>query len=183
MKEEQDNIDVRSIVTADAPYAGNVMRIPQEIQQKARQLCWKYNMTDPSDGMAQATILRELLGSWSVWQLCHTSTSTMASIRILRADILPLSTSIACFSTLHRYILVKMCLSVRSAYWLAPDIPSTRSNVARNRLRRASLSTSATTFGSAQASPSLVVALSLLQVQWLQRTFLQESLPAVCHAR
>ncbi len=62
---KSDIQDVRSIVTADAPYAGNVMRIPQEIQQKARQLCWKYNMTDPSDGMAQATILRELLGSWS----------------------------------------------------------------------------------------------------------------------
>lgn len=44
--------DVRNIVTADAEYAGNVMRIPQDIQQKARQLCWKYNMTDPSDGEA-----------------------------------------------------------------------------------------------------------------------------------
>ncbi len=62
---KSDIQDVRSIVTADAPYAGNVMRIPQEIQQKARQLCWKYNMTDPSDGKAQATILKELLGSWS----------------------------------------------------------------------------------------------------------------------
>ncbi len=65
MKEEQDNIDVRSIVTADAPYTGNVMRIPQEIQQKAWQLCWKYNMTAPSDAKAQVIILRELLGSWS----------------------------------------------------------------------------------------------------------------------
>ncbi len=62
---KSDIQDVRSIVTADAPYAGNVMLIPQDIQQKARQLCWKYNMTDPSDGMAQATFLRELLGSWS----------------------------------------------------------------------------------------------------------------------
>ncbi len=62
---KSDIQDVRSIVTADAPYAGNVMRIPQEIQQKARQLCWKYNMTDPSDGKAQADILKELLGSWS----------------------------------------------------------------------------------------------------------------------
>ncbi len=65
MKDIHENLDVRSIVTADAPYAGNVMRIPQEIQQKARQLCWKYNMTDPSDGKAQADILKELLGSWS----------------------------------------------------------------------------------------------------------------------
>ena len=64
MKEEQNKIDVRSIVTADAPYAGNVMRIPSEIQQKARRLCWKYNMTDPSDGEAQADILKELLGTW-----------------------------------------------------------------------------------------------------------------------
>ncbi len=56
--------NVHSIITADVPYAGNVMRIPQDIQQKARQLCWKYNMTDPSDGEAQAAILKELLGTW-----------------------------------------------------------------------------------------------------------------------
>ena len=56
--------DVRSIVTTDAPYAGNVMRIPSDIQQKARQLCWKYNMTDPSDGELLAAILKELLGTW-----------------------------------------------------------------------------------------------------------------------
>ena len=62
--EEQSKIDVRSIVTADAPYAGNVMRIPSEIQKKARHLCWKYNMTDPSDVEAQAAILKELLGTW-----------------------------------------------------------------------------------------------------------------------
>ncbi len=53
------------IVTADAPYAGNVMCIPQEIQQRTRQLCRKYNMTDPSDGETQAAILKELLGTWS----------------------------------------------------------------------------------------------------------------------
>ena len=65
MKTTNYNIqDIRSILTADAPYAGNVMRIPSDIQQKARHLCWKYNMTDPSDGEAQATILKELLGTW-----------------------------------------------------------------------------------------------------------------------
>ena len=30
---------VFDIVTSDAPYAGNVMRIPGEIQAKARDLC------------------------------------------------------------------------------------------------------------------------------------------------
>ena len=30
-KEEQNTKDVRNIVTADAPYAGNVMRIPSDI--------------------------------------------------------------------------------------------------------------------------------------------------------
>ncbi len=65
MNEEQSKQDVRSIVTADAPYAGNVMRIPSEIQQTARLLCWKYNMTAPSDAEAQAAILKELLGTWS----------------------------------------------------------------------------------------------------------------------
>ena len=62
--EQKESQDVRSIVTADAPYAGNVMRIPQDIQKKARLLCWKYNMTDPEDGEAQAEILKELLGTW-----------------------------------------------------------------------------------------------------------------------
>ncbi len=57
--------DVRHIITADAPYVGNVMRIPQDIQQKARQLCWKYNNTDPTNNEAQADILKELLGTWS----------------------------------------------------------------------------------------------------------------------
>ena len=60
-----NKLDVRSIVTADAPYTGNVMRIPQDIQQKARHLCWKYNMTAPSDSMAQAAVLKELLGTWN----------------------------------------------------------------------------------------------------------------------
>ncbi len=59
-----DNTDVRSVVTADAPYVGNVTRIPQEIQERARHLCWKYNITDPSDTAAQCAVLRELLGSW-----------------------------------------------------------------------------------------------------------------------
>ena len=59
-----EEMDVRSIVTADAAYAGNVMCIPSDIQQKARYLCWKYNMNDPSDGEAQAAILKELLGTW-----------------------------------------------------------------------------------------------------------------------
>ena len=61
---ENKEFDVHSIVTADAPYAGNVMCIPSDIQQKARQLCWKYNMTDPSDGELLAAILKELLGTW-----------------------------------------------------------------------------------------------------------------------
>lgn len=67
MKETKGHSErnVRHIVTADASYVGNVMRIPQDIQQKARQLCWKYNNTDPTDNEAQAAILKELLGTWS----------------------------------------------------------------------------------------------------------------------
>lgn len=65
MNEKNNELDVRRIVTADVPYTGNVMRIPQDLQQKARQLCWKYNMTDSSDSEAQAAILKELLGTWS----------------------------------------------------------------------------------------------------------------------
>ncbi len=63
--EEHSEREVRCIVTADASYIGNVMRIPQDIQQKARLLCWKYNNTDPTDNAAQTAILKELLGTWS----------------------------------------------------------------------------------------------------------------------
>ena len=65
MTDKSDMENIRSIITADTPYAGNVMLIPHDIQQKARQLCWKYNMTDPSDTAAHAQILNELLGTWS----------------------------------------------------------------------------------------------------------------------
>ncbi len=65
MKEIQDEREVRSIVTADAPYIGHVTRIPEEIQKRAKRLCWEYNRTDPTNGKAQATILKELLGSWT----------------------------------------------------------------------------------------------------------------------
>ena len=64
MTEPNNNTDVRSIITTDAPYAGNVMRIPQDIQKKALHLCWKYNVTDPSDKETQTAILKELLGTW-----------------------------------------------------------------------------------------------------------------------
>lgn len=65
--EELENIgtDVRSIVTANASYVGNAMRIPADIQRKARLLCWRYNTTDPSDSEALSAILKELLGTWS----------------------------------------------------------------------------------------------------------------------
>ncbi len=65
MNDIREKQDVRSIVTADAPYAGNVIHIPQEIQQKARHLCWKYNVSDPLETDTQAAILKDLLGTWS----------------------------------------------------------------------------------------------------------------------
>lgn len=52
-------------ITADAPYIGNAMNIPRDLQKQARRLCWKFNATDPSDGEAQSAILRKLLGTWS----------------------------------------------------------------------------------------------------------------------
>lgn len=64
MAEQENNTGVRSIVTTDAPYTGNVMLIPHDIQHKALHLCWKYNMTDPSDRETQSAILKELLGTW-----------------------------------------------------------------------------------------------------------------------
>ena len=61
-----DNTDksVMDIITSEAPYAGNVMRIPGKIQAKARKLCWRYNSTDPGDKEQLSAILKELLGTW-----------------------------------------------------------------------------------------------------------------------
>ena len=56
---------VMNIITSEAPYAGNVMRIPGEIQAKARKLCWRYNSTDPGDKEQLSAILKELLGTWN----------------------------------------------------------------------------------------------------------------------
>lgn len=63
-RDENLNESVIDIITSDVPYAGNVMLIPGEIQAKARELCWKYNSTDPSDKEALSSILKELLGTW-----------------------------------------------------------------------------------------------------------------------
>ncbi len=56
---------VRDIITADAPYVGNALHIPKDIQQRARRLCWQFNAADPDDTKAQNEILSELLGSWN----------------------------------------------------------------------------------------------------------------------
>ena len=56
---------VMDIITSEAPYVGNVMRIPGEIQAKARKLCWRYNSTDPGDREQLSAILKELLGTWN----------------------------------------------------------------------------------------------------------------------
>lgn len=61
---ETTDKDIRRIITADAPYVGNPMRIPADIQEQARELCWKYNTCDPNDRKTQRGILKRLLGTW-----------------------------------------------------------------------------------------------------------------------
>ena len=56
---------VRDIITADAPYVGNAMRIPKDIQLRAQRLCRQFNSADPDDVQGQAAILRQLLGRWN----------------------------------------------------------------------------------------------------------------------
>ncbi len=65
MKQERSEAEVRHIITANAPYTGNVKRIPQDIQKKALQLCWQFNTMPPTHPEAQAAILKELLGTWN----------------------------------------------------------------------------------------------------------------------
>lgn len=62
-----DNSDstIRGIITANAPYKGNALAIPRDIQKRARRLCWEFNNADPDDSATQASILSQLLGDWN----------------------------------------------------------------------------------------------------------------------
>lgn len=141
MTNNQETEVVRSIVTADAPYVGNVMRIPKDIQQKARMLCWKYNTTDPTDSRAMADILKELLGTWSeqVVIMPHVQFDYGINTHFLGGHFTFVNFDCVFLDTSPIYIGEDVFVG-QSVCLLAPDIPSIRSSDAPNRSHRASLS-------------------------------------------
>lgn len=53
------------IMTSRQPYCNRHTDNPNELQKKAKQLCWEYNQTGPNDEERRAEILQELFGD------CH----------------------------------------------------------------------------------------------------------------
>jgi acetyltransferase-like isoleucine patch superfamily enzyme len=53
------------VMRRKAPYASGYGNFPSEERSRAKQLCWEYNQSAPSDGAKRAEILRELFGTCS----------------------------------------------------------------------------------------------------------------------
>ena len=53
------------IIKRQAAYASGYKNIPTEAQNHAKQLCWEYNHTAPSEQDKRHAILQELLGECS----------------------------------------------------------------------------------------------------------------------
>ena len=53
------------IMKRQAPYASGYENTPTEWQNRAKQLCWEYNRTAPSEQGKRKELLRELLGTCS----------------------------------------------------------------------------------------------------------------------
>lgn len=54
------------IIKRQAAYASGYKNIPTEAQNHAKQLCWEYNHTAPSEQDKRHAILQELLGTCSI---------------------------------------------------------------------------------------------------------------------
>ena len=61
-------MNVIDIMKRPAAYASGYENIPGEEQNRAKQLCWEYNRTAPSEQQKRREILQELLGT------CHPMT-------------------------------------------------------------------------------------------------------------
>lgn len=56
-------MDFKEIMKQNKGYSSKNTDMPSELQQKAKELCWKYNQTGPSEGEKRSSILKELLGT------------------------------------------------------------------------------------------------------------------------
>ena len=57
-------MDFTEIMKQNKGYCSKYTDMPSELQQKAKELCWKYNQTGPSEGEKRSSILEELLGTY-----------------------------------------------------------------------------------------------------------------------
>lgn len=56
---------ILDILQSDDRFAINDRKIPSTLKQKAKDLCFKYNNTSPSDDKSKQDILKELLGTYN----------------------------------------------------------------------------------------------------------------------
>lgn len=68
-------MDILEIMKRPEGFNYNALNIPNELQMKSKELCWKYNQTSPSEGEKRQEILKELFGT------CHELTFIEPSFR------------------------------------------------------------------------------------------------------
>ena len=57
-------MDFKEIMKQNKGYCSKNADMPSELQQKAKELCWKYNQTGPSEGEKRSCILKGLFGTY-----------------------------------------------------------------------------------------------------------------------
>ena len=57
-------MDFTEIMKQNKGYCSKHTDMPSELQQKAKELCWKYNQTGPSEEKKRISILKELFGTY-----------------------------------------------------------------------------------------------------------------------
>ena len=58
-------MDFSKIMREKVSYASRHTDMPAELQDKAKELCWKYNQTAPFQKDERGHILKELLGTYN----------------------------------------------------------------------------------------------------------------------
>ncbi|AWK52135.1 sugar O-acetyltransferase [Clostridium beijerinckii] len=58
-------MDFTEIMKQNKGYYSKHTDMSSELQQKAKELCWKYNQTSPSEGEKRSSILKKLLGTYN----------------------------------------------------------------------------------------------------------------------
>lgn len=52
------------LMRSDAPYAVSYLDMPNHLQTRAPELCWRFSQLDPADRDGRAALLDELFGTW-----------------------------------------------------------------------------------------------------------------------